>query len=176
MRIVALLAAVIPTEITDNILGVLWSKLTYTCFGLFGSLADDSLKNICASEANQRLCVEFFAEVVAVGKAAGARFIPLKEYDPLVFHPDQPYTTRRETLKNIWNDWKSDDRRGPIRQLKQRVKTEVDQTFGHVISEGERFNVATPHCRSIAAIIHEIEDGKRPLQHQNYAELAKGIA
>jgi 2-dehydropantoate 2-reductase len=171
----SLLAAVIPTEITDNILGVLWSKLSYTCFGLFGSLTDDSLKNICASETNRRLCVEFFSEVVAVGKAAGARFIPLKEYEPLAFHPEQPYTTRLETLKNMWNDWKSDDRRGPIRQLKQRVKTEVDQTFGHVISEGERLNVDTPLCRSIAAIIHEIEDGKRPLQLQNYAELAKGI-
>jgi len=70
---------------------------------------------------NQGLCLEFFAEVVAIGKAAGARFIPLKEYDPLAFHPDQPYTTRCETLKNMWNDWKGDDRRGPIRQLKQHV-------------------------------------------------------
>ena len=65
---------------------------------------------------------------------------------------------------------------GPIRQLKQRVKTEVDQTFGHVILEGERLNVATPVCRSIAAIIHDIEDGKRPLQLQNYDQLAKGFA
>jgi 2-dehydropantoate 2-reductase len=172
----SLLSPVIPTEITDNILGVLWSKLTYTCFGLFGSLADDSLKNICENEANRRLCVEFFAEVIGVGRAAGARFIPLQEYDPVTFHPDEPYAARLAALKKMWDGWKHDDRRGPIRQLKQRVKTEVDQTFGHVTKEGERLNVATPICRSIAAIIHEIEDGKRPLQLQNYDELAKGVA
>jgi len=119
------------------------------------------------------LCVDFFAEVVGVGKAAGARFIPLKEYDPLIVHPDQPYAVRLAAVKKMWDEWKSDDRRGPIRQLKQRVNTEVDQTFGHVILEGERLNIATPVCRSVAALIHEIEDGKRPLQLENYAELAR---
>ncbi|HJX10581.1 MAG TPA: 2-dehydropantoate 2-reductase N-terminal domain-containing protein, partial [Candidatus Binatia bacterium] len=43
-----LLDAVIPSEITDNILGVLWSKLTYTCLGYYGSLADASLVTSCA--------------------------------------------------------------------------------------------------------------------------------
>ena len=37
------LDAVMETEISDNILGVLWSKLTYTCLGYYGSLADASL-------------------------------------------------------------------------------------------------------------------------------------
>jgi len=62
-----------------------------------------------------------------------------------------------------------------IRQLKQRVKTEVDQTFGHFISEGQRLKIPTPLCRSISMIIHEIEDGKRPLQIDNYEELIKPL-
>ena len=36
----SMLNQVMETEITDNILGVLWSKLTYTCLGYYGSLAD----------------------------------------------------------------------------------------------------------------------------------------
>lgn len=169
----SLLSSVVPTEVSDNILGVLWSKLTYTCFGLFGSLADDSLKNICESEINQRLCVDFLAEVVQVGTASGARFIPLKEYDPLRFHPDQSHAARHAAVKKMWNEWKSDDRRGPIRQLKQRVKTEVDQTFGHVIRAAEKLNIATPICRSLSDVIHAIEDGQRPLQLRNYSDLAQ---
>jgi Ketopantoate reductase PanE/ApbA C terminal len=75
---------------------------------------------------------------------------------------------------NIAEDgWETDDRRGPIRQLKQRVKTEVDQTFGHFISEGQRLKIPTPLCRSISLIIHEIEDGQRPLQIDNYGELIR---
>lgn len=171
----SLLNAVIPTEITDNILGVLWSKLTYTCFGLFGSLADESLKVICKSEMNERLCVDCFAEIVGVGRAAGARFIPLDEYDPISFHPDRPYAARLAGLKEMMQEWKIDDRRGPIRQLKRRVRTEVDETFGHVIREAKRLSIATPLCRSIMIIIHDIEEGRRPLQLENYVDLAKAV-
>jgi hypothetical protein len=90
-----------------------------------------------------------------------------------MFHPDQPHETRLRIFTQLWNGWETDDRRGPIRQLKQRVKTEVDQTFGHVISEGQRLKIPTPLCRSISLIIHEIEDGQRPLQIDNYGELIR---
>ena len=85
----AMLDAVIPSEITDNILGVLWSKLTYTCFGYYGSLANTSMVESCASPDDRRLLADFFGEVVAVGTAAGARFIPLAEYNPPDLHPRQ---------------------------------------------------------------------------------------
>jgi 2-dehydropantoate 2-reductase len=54
-----LLDEVIDTEISDNILGVLWSKLTYTCLGFFGSLADAALATICADKTNRRLLADF---------------------------------------------------------------------------------------------------------------------
>ena len=57
---------VMDTEISDNILGVLWSKLTYTCLGYYGSLADASLATkVAPSEACRRNLTQFFAEVVA---------------------------------------------------------------------------------------------------------------
>ena len=45
---------VMDTEITDNILGVLWSKLTYTCLGYYGSHADASLAQLSTSGASAR--------------------------------------------------------------------------------------------------------------------------
>jgi 2-dehydropantoate 2-reductase len=42
-----------------------------------------------------------------------------------------------------------------------------------VIREGDRAGVSTPICRALARMIHEIEEGKRPLQMSNYAELAR---
>ena len=76
-----LLESVIPSEISDNLLGVLWSKLTYTCLGYFGSLADAALATSCADEKQRRLLVEFLGEVVAVGNAMEARFIALADYN-----------------------------------------------------------------------------------------------
>lgn len=168
----ALLDSVIPSETSDNILGVLWSKLTYTCLGYFGSLADAALAASCKSDAERRMLVDFFAEVVAVGKAAGARFIRLAEYNPLDFHPDNPFEERLAAINEMAKAWKVDDRKGPLRQLQKRIKTEVDYTLAHVVREGERLKIPTPLCRKVLDMIHELETGKRKFSQQNYAELA----
>ena len=170
-KLAQLLNRVMETEISDNILGVLWSKLTYTCLGYYGSLADASLTTGCADEPNRRMLTDFFAEVVAVGTAASARFIPLAEYNPVDFHPSHPFEKRLAALNESAKSWKLDDRKGPLRQIQKGVKTEVDFTLAHVVREGERLRIPTPLCRSVLDMIHELESGKRRLGMQNYAEL-----
>lgn len=168
----SLLDAVIPTETTDNILGWLWSKLTYTCLGFFGSLADESLKVVCETEVNRRLCADFLGEVIGVGKTAGIRFERLSEYDPLSFHPSRPYEARLAAFDEMARSWRNADRKGPVHQLKRGARTEVDYTLGHVVQQGSRIGIPTPLCRAVVRIIHEIEQGKRPLQLRNYDDLA----
>jgi 2-dehydropantoate 2-reductase len=168
----ALLDSVIPSEISDNIFGVLWSKLTYTCLGYFGSLADAALVKSCTSDTDRRMLVNFFAEVVAVGKAVGARFIPLAEYNPLDFHPSNSFEKRVAALNEMAKAWHVDDRKGPLQQLQKGIKTEVDYTLGHVVGEGEKLKIPTPLCFKVLDMIHELETGQRKLSQQNYAELA----
>ena len=162
---------VMDTEVTDNILGVLWSKLTYTCLGYYGSLADASLVTSCAGEACRRNLTNFFAEVVAVGKASGARFISLAEYNPLDFHPSIPFEKRLAAVDQFAKSWKIDDRKGPLRQIQKGIKSEVDFTLAYVVGEGEKRQIATPLCRKVLAMIHELEQGTRKLDLQNYDEL-----
>ena len=167
----ALLNSVIPSEITDNILGVLWSKLTYTCLGYFGSLANAPLLETCSSPADRAVLAAFFAEVVAVGSAAGARFIPLAEYNPTDFHPSNPPEQRLAAINAMARAWKTEDRKGPLRQLMRGVKTEVDYTLGHVVREGKRLSIPTPLCEKLLTMIHELETGRRKLDPRNYDEL-----
>lgn len=162
---------VMETEISDNILGVLWSKLTYTCLGYYGSLADASLVTTCDDEASRKNLADFFAEVVAVGKAAGARFIPLAEYHPLDFHPSNPFESRLAAVSQFARSWKADDRKGPLRQIQKGIKTEVDFTLAHVIREGDKLGIPTPLCKKVLLMIYELETGKRKLSLQNYSEL-----
>ena len=174
-RLNALLDSVIPSEISDNITGVLWSKLTYTCLGYFGSLADAALITTCSGDADRHVLVDFFAEVVAVGKGAGARFIPLAEYNPLDFHPSNPFEKRLAAVNEMAKGWNRDDRKGPLRQLQKGIKTEVDYTLAHVVREGEKLKIPTPLCRKLLDMIHELESGKRKFSQQNYAELAASV-
>jgi 2-dehydropantoate 2-reductase len=166
-----ILSEVMETEMSDNIFGVLWSKLTYTCLGYYGSLADASLATSCADGASRRALTEFFGEVVAVGEAAGARWMRLDEYDPADFRPSRPFEKRLAALNAFANCWKIDDRKGPLRQIQRGVKTEVDFTLACVVREGEKHGVSTPLCRKLVDRIHELEKGTRSLSLDNYAEL-----
>jgi 2-dehydropantoate 2-reductase len=170
----AIINPVIETEISDNILGVLWSKLTYTCLGYYGSLADASLVTSCADEASRRNLTEFFAEVVAVGTASAARFIPLAEYNPPDFHPSRPLEKRLAALNEFAKSWKPDDRKGPLRQIRKGIKTEVDFTLAYVVRQGEKLGIPTPLCRKLLDMIYELETGTRTLAMHNYAELRPG--
>ena len=170
-RLHELLNAVIDTEISDNILGVLWSKLTYTCLGFFGSVAAVALATSCAADSDRQLLADFFAEVVAVGTATGARFIRLAEYNPPDLHPSIPIGKRLAVINEMAKSWKVDDRKGPLRQIQKGIRTEVDFTLGYVVREGEKQNIETPLCRKLLTIIHELEAGTRQLDMKNYAEL-----
>ena len=167
----AMLDAVIPSEITDNIIGVLWSKLTYTCYGYYGSLAKTSMVESCAGPDDRRLLVDFLGEVVAVGTAAGARFIPLREYHPPDLHPDKPVAARMAVINHYAESWRSDDLKGPLRQLLNGTRLEVEFTLGHVVRESARLGLSTPLCDNLLAMLLELESGKRQLGLYNYVEL-----
>jgi 2-dehydropantoate 2-reductase len=167
----SLLNTVMETETSDNILGVLWSKLTYTCLGYFGSLADASLVTSCTSEEDRAVLANFFGEVVAVGEAMGARWIPLAEYSPRDFHPSVAFGQRLAAVNRFAELWKPEDRKGPLRQIQKGIKTEVDFTLSYVVNEGAKLKIPTPLCRKVLQIIHELESGTRQLSTRNYQEL-----
>ena len=167
-----LLDSVIPTEISSEILDVLWSKLTHTCVCFFEALADASLKETCNNESNLRTLVDLFAEVTAVGKAAGARFISLAEYNPGDFHPEHSLQARLASMRELARNF-PENRKGPFRQIQHAVVTEIDFIVGHVVRDGERLGIRTPVCRQLVDLIHELEAGKRQFSAQNYTDLAQ---
>ena len=162
---------VMETEISDNILGVLWSKLTYTCLGYYGSLADASLSTTCTSETDRRALADFFGEIVAVGEALGVRWIRLAEYYPGDFHPRNSAEKRIEAINNFAKSWKPQDRKGPLRYVQKKLRTEVDFTLAYVVNEGKKLGIPMPLSSRLLEIFRELEAGKRPFGQQNYDEL-----
>ncbi len=165
------LNAVMETEISDNILGVLWSKLTYTCLGYYGSLADASLSTTCTTEADRRAMADFFTEIVAVGEALGVRWIKLAEYYPADFHPRNSADQRLAAVNAFAKTWKPEDRKGPLRYVQNKLRTEVDFTLAYVVKEGEKLGMKMPLCSKLLEIFRELEAGKRQFGQQNYDEL-----
>ena len=170
-----MLNPVMETEISDNILGVLWSKLTYTCLGYYGSLADASLAASCVDEKSRRALADFFAEVVSVGEAVGARWIKLAEYNPPDFHPRNSADNRLAAVNDFAKTWKLDDRKGPLHYVQKKIRTEVDFTLAYVVKEGEKLGLRMPLCSKLLEIFRELEAGKRSFGQQNYDEIEKTL-
>lgn len=166
-----LLNTVMETEISDNILGVLWSKLTYTCLGYYGSLADASLATTCTTERDRRVMADFFAEIVAIGEALGVRWIKLSEYFPGDFHPRNSADNRLAAVNAFAKTWKPEDRKGPLRYVQKKIRTEVDFTLAYVVNEGKKLGIPTPLCSKLLEIFRELEAGKRNFGQRNYDEL-----
>jgi 2-dehydropantoate 2-reductase len=155
----------------------LWSKLSYTCLGILGSLAKESVKTICEDEVNRRLFIDLLGEVTSVGTASGARFEPLAEYHPSAFHPSRSYEDRLAAFNEAAEkNWERHDRVTTPQSLNVGVTTHVEYILGYVTSEGDRLGLSTPLCHHLVKMVHEIENGKRQLQMKNYAELADVVS
>ncbi len=161
--------------LTDNILGYLWGKLIYGALLFATALTDDSIADVLDDKAARGVLTRLAHEVGAVALAAGIEPQAFDGFDPHAFMPDAPAerTTRsfdhmvahnRRSLKShsgIWRDL-----------AVRKRKTEVDAQLGPIVEFGAMHGVATPITARLIELIHDIENGVRPLERNNLDLLA----
>ena len=79
---------------------------------------------------------------------------------------------RLDVVNHYAESWRSDDLKGPLRQLLNGTRLEVEFTLGHVVRESARLGLSTPLCDNLLSMLLELESGKRQFGLHNYAELA----
>ena len=161
-------------ELTSNINGFLWGKLGYGAI-LFGTaLTDDSICDALADGANRRLLTAVATEATSVADRMGVEPLGFNGYDPAAFRPGAPEPARTLSFDAMvaHNARSAKTHSGIWRDLAVRKrKTEADAQLGPVVSFGAAQGVPTPTVAGLIAAIHEIEDGARPLDRANVAEL-----
>jgi 2-dehydropantoate 2-reductase len=172
-----LLGSVMPTTVTANIWGYLWAKLCYASLLFATALTDDTIFDVVERAFPiQRMLVLLVAEAMRVAEAAGIRLEAFDEYDPAVYRSgaagdsnaiaqamamvSQFYRMHTKVKTGIWRDL-----------AVRKRKTEVDWHTGLVAARGARLGVATPLSDRLVALIHELEDGRRPMCWENLDEL-----
>lgn len=163
------------TETTGNIAGYLWGKLGYGAI-LFGTaLTNDSICDALAEPAYRPLLSALAAEAVAVADRMGVQPLGFNGYDPAAFRPGAVPAARdlsfdamaahnarsAKTHSGIWRDL-----------AVRRRRTEADAQLGPVVTFGAAHGVPTPAMAGLIAMVHEIEDGARPQDRANVAELS----
>jgi 2-dehydropantoate 2-reductase len=175
----AALAVVQPVEITPNIFGCLWAKMSLGAIYYATALVNADVTEQYAEPRYRALFGRLCGEVVAVADAAGVRCEPFDGFDPEAFRPGAldpaAIAASWEGQRRYWrHHGPGAQRTGVWRDLAiHRRKTEIDEMIGAVRKAAQERGVATPLLDALTAMVHEVEDGARALGARNLDELTR---
>lgn len=160
--------------LTDNIWGYLWGKLAYGSMLFATALTTDSMT--ANFENPQRFVVfdRLAREVMAVAAARGVVPIGFNGFDPACFAPGATDAGARASIAALaeFNRYTAKTHTGIYRDLAVRKrKTEIDPQIGVIAELGREVGVPTPAISCLVTLIHDIEDGRKPMAFSTFSEL-----
>ena len=166
-------------QATANIWGYLWGKLGYGALLFATALGNESIADTLANPAHRALYRALGEDVMRVARANGIAPEGFNGFDPAGFVPgaDEAVTERSMTAMVAHNRGSAKSHSGVWRDLAVRKRpTEVEPMIGAVVREAQAQEIETPLLARLVAMIHEIEEGRRPLDRANIDELAAEVA
>jgi 2-dehydropantoate 2-reductase len=166
-EVAAVLSAVTPVEITNNLNGYLWGKLSYAALAFAVSIVDAPVDEILEENPGVRAGLRgVVAEVVDVAHAQDIKLENIHGFDPSIF--DRANPDRIALTDRFFDEWSASGKNsikrhmGIHRDIKVRKRrTEVDFHVGPVVERGRDLGVPTPLCSLTVDIVHEVESGRR---------------
>ena len=161
--------------LTENIWGYLWGKLIYGGLLFATAVSEDSIADVLDDAAHRAVLTALGREVGRVAARAGIRLEGFDGFDPGAFAPDAPAERTAKSFADMvaHNRGSLKTHSGIWRDLAIRKRrTEVDAQLGPIVETGREVGVATPITSRLIGMIHEIEDGRRPIARANLAALA----
>ena len=162
--------------LTDNIWGYLWGKLAYGAMLFATALNTDSMSENFADPRRFVVFDQLAREVMAV--ASARQIVPLgfNGFDPACFAPGAPDAGARASIAALaeFNRHTAKTHSGIYRDLAIRKrKTEVDPQIGVIAELGREAGIPTPAITCLVSLIHDIEDGRRPMSFETFEVLLK---
>lgn len=160
------LTASMPVDVTFNIWGELWSKLTRnTMINAVTAATGEGIGKLVLDPTARGLCVRLGAEAIRVALAQQMQLVRAELYghDPEDFLQDP----RTATFAAVEDSFKKAYEHHPelkasmLQDVIKGRRTEIEYMNGHVVRKGEELGVATPLNREMVRLVKEIENGDR---------------
>jgi 2-dehydropantoate 2-reductase len=161
---------------TDDIQSYLWGKLGYAALLFAQALGQLGIADCLARPELLPLWRALCGEVHAVATSIGVGQRGFNGFDPKAFTPDATEAQARHSIDAMvaFNRPNAKTHSGIWRDLAIRKRrTEVDVQVLPVVETGAAHGVDCPKCRKLTQMIHEIEDGTRPMSDDNLLELLR---
>ena len=160
-------------EPSDNVAGLLWGKIGYAGLLIATALTNDTMAEVLSDRRWHDVLGRIGREIVLAAKAAGVMPVGVDGFDTDAFArgDDAGIAASCDLMAEHYRH-SAKARSGVWRDLAVRKrKTEVEPLLGPVIEAGKRHGVATPTVERLAAMIAEMEDGRRGFSPDNLVEL-----
>jgi 2-dehydropantoate 2-reductase len=160
--------------LTDNIWGYLWGKLAYGAQLFATALTMDSMADNFADPRRTIVFETLGREVMAVAQARGIKPVGFNGFDPEAFAAEASSERSRASIAALaeFNRHSAKTHSGIYRDLAVRKRrTEIDPQIGIIAELGREVGVATPALAKLVALIHDIEDSRRPMALSTFQEL-----
>jgi 2-dehydropantoate 2-reductase len=171
----AILSQFEPSAImTDNIWGYLWGKLGYGAMLFAQALGAKGIADCLARPELMPVWRAIGREVGEVTLAEGIAPMGFNGYDPQAFMPNAPRELAEQAVADLvaFNRPSAKTHSGIWRDLYVRKRsTEVDVQIKPIADIGAKHGIATPTISKLVGMIHEIEQGRRPMSDDNLLEL-----
>ena len=155
--------------VTENIWGYLWGKLGYGAQLFATALTNDSIADALADPRYRDLYVDIAREVMRVARARGITPEGFNGFDPQAFAPDADREIAERSLDEMvaHNRKSAKTHSGIWRDIAVRKRrTETDAQLGPIVALGAEAGVPTPMVSRLIALMHDVEDGRRPQSHE----------
>lgn len=158
-----LLSHVFPVKVSQNIRGVLWSKLAVTTtFTTLGAISGLPFGKMAASGEIRTIMLNIFRELFEVGSAEGISFEPLSPaMDTERFLSDRGYSRFvKHLLIRILGFKNRHDESSMLASLRGGSRTEIDYMNGKLVQSADRSGLPLPYNRLAVDLIRKLEAGR----------------
>ncbi len=161
---------------TPDIWSYLWGKMGYGAMLFAQAVGQASIADCLANPALLPLWRALGSEAMAVALAEGVTPRGFNGFDPEAFTQGATEDAARASIAAMvaFNAGSAKTHSGVWRDLAVRKRqTEVDSQIVPISTIGAKHGLACPRIDAMVEMIHEIEQGTRPMTDDNLLELAR---
>jgi 2-dehydropantoate 2-reductase len=161
---------------TPDIWSYLWGKLGYGAMLFAQGLGQKGIADCLARPELLGLWRRIGEEAIVVAQAEGIEPRGFNGYDVAAFKPGASEAAARASVAAMvaFNSTSAKTHSGIWRDLAIRKRrTEVDMQIAPIAEIGARHGIDCRVTRKLVEMIHEVEEGRRPMTDDNLLELAR---
>jgi 2-dehydropantoate 2-reductase len=163
---------------TDDLWGYLWGKEAYGAMLFVTALTNESIADGLDDARYHDIYVATASEILGVANKLGINPKGFNGFDPEAFMPggDRSKIDASMAAMVAFNRRSAKTHSGIWRDLAVRKRRTEVIMYDVIVAEGHRLHISLPITERWISMIHEIEDGKRPMSLTNLDELKAMLA